>query len=381
MERIKENAVKIIVSTILAAAGFGISAAFMFSLNAPNYGVGIVMGVTLVCYLYGLPAAIYAFVISMSATYYWLVEPSGSWQMANYADAMRILTLFITLIVTVAIVMLLRAAEHRAQTKNRQLELTSKELRETQSQLVDALQHERHIASNLQKAFLPTIPQRVGDFILAATYEAGSTEAEIGGDFYDVFTHCNGKFSLAIGDASGKGLQAARQAIAAKYGLRFCSAECGHPSECLKSLNSLLTQDPDFSGFVTLFYGILDTENRILTYCTGGHEPPIIYRNKTGEIQRLKPTGRFVGILPGDEGFSEETIRLHEGDNLFMFTDGFTEAAGTDGLLGWRGLANMLSIHAEMITPDKLKKMVNAAREYAGGAFRDDAAAILLCVD
>jgi serine phosphatase RsbU (regulator of sigma subunit) len=389
-------------SVLFGVVGFLLAVAFLHLLGAPNFALGIVIAVTAVCYLYGLGPAVISFLLSVAGVSIWLIEPSGVFWTRTVSDWMRLVTVVLTTSVTCGLVLLLRSAQHSLQGQNLQIQEQSEELqtqneelqamneelqsmteelRETQEQLVEALRHETQIAQTLQKAFLSVVPDKIGDYVVAAAYHAGSDEAQIGGDFYDIYELADGRLTLAIGDASGKGLHAARQAVAAKYGLRFCASECDSPAICLRRLNDLLTRDHDFSGFVTLFYGILDPAEQMLTYCTGGHEPPMIYRERTGEIIRLKSTGRFVGILPGGV-FTEEKIRLESGDRLFLFTDGLSEARDKVDFLGFKGLAEVLAEHAvDNDTSVTLRNVIEKAKDYAGGRLKDDAAAVLLCVN
>jgi len=82
--------------------------------------------------------------------------------------------------------------------------------------------------------------------------------------------------------------------------------------------------------FATMFFGILDPETGILYYVNGGHEPPIILDKEGKVIQRLMPTGPAVGMFP-EMPFSTEQIKLNEGDFLFGFTDGTTDAKDVSG--------------------------------------------------
>ena len=77
--------------------------------------------------------------------------------------------------------------------------------------------------------------------------------------------------------------------------------------------------------FVTLFYGVLDNETRTLTYVNAGHNPPLVLRKKTGEIEELNLTGVAVGALD-DAEYTQEVLQLSPGDVIVLYTDGITEA-------------------------------------------------------
>ncbi len=415
-------------TALLVVAGIAVSAGFKFALGAPNYGLGIVLAATTACYLYGIRAALITWFLTSVGVLLLLIPPMLSVHVDGRDEWIRLLTVLLTSAVTCAIVLRLRETERKVrvqnerldsqneelqaqneelqvlteelhtteeelrdrnkildvqneelQAQNEELETISEELREAEADLSRALARESRIARSLQAAFLPSVPRSIGRFEVATSYEAGSHEAEIGGDFYDMVDLGDGRFSVSIGDASGKGLDAARQAIAAKYGLRFAQFIGRSPAQCLSILNDKLVKDRDFSGFVTLFHGVVDAQEMVLTYCTGGHEPPLVLRKGTGECVRLEPTGRFVGYIPGGK-FEEETVKLEPGDRILMFTDGLTEARKGQELLGSEGLQRMLSEVSSSSADAALMEIVDRAREYAGGKFIDDAAAILISV-
>ena len=76
--------------------------------------------------------------------------------------------------------------------------------------------------------------------------------------------------------------------------------------------------------FATLFFGVIDPTNGSMAYINAGHEPLVIV-NKAGITNRLHPTGPAVGLMPG-AAYATKTIQFQQGDILFGFTDGVTEA-------------------------------------------------------
>jgi transposase len=83
--------------------------------------------------------------------------------------------------------------------------------------------------------------------------------------------------------------------------------------------------------FVTMFYVVLDSVNRVVTYASAGHNPMILYRGGSDATYFLKPKGIPVGIdVPDAELFkrtiSVERLTLKQDDLLVIYTDGITEA-------------------------------------------------------
>jgi hypothetical protein len=83
--------------------------------------------------------------------------------------------------------------------------------------------------------------------------------------------------------------------------------------------------------FVTAYYIILDSRERMISFASAGHNPMILFRGKSKETFYLNPPGFPVGItLPDINLFSNtikaDRIRLHPDDILVIYTDGITEA-------------------------------------------------------
>ncbi len=187
-----------------------------------------------------------------------------------------------------------------------------------------ALSHELDVARDMQASVLPrsfpsTDRYKTHGFMIPAK--------EVGGDFYDFFALGEDRFGVAIGDVSGKGIAAALFMMACRTLLRSRALEGGAPQQCLGYVNDQLSEDNENCMFVTLFYGVLDTQSGAFDYCNGGHNPPrVVHRD--GQVLPL-PTTRDValGVLPGHE-FNHDTLQLQADDTLFLYTDGVTEAEG-----------------------------------------------------
>ena len=95
--------------------------------------------------------------------------------------------------------------------------------------------------------------------------------------------------------------------------------------------------------FITAFEGVLDLATGDFTYVNAGHEIPYLYRKGEGFVpHKIRPG--FV--LAGMEGmkYHAGSIRLQEGDKIFQYTDGVTEAMDQAGsLYGSQRLVEVLN--------------------------------------
>lgn len=241
-----------------------------------------------------------------------------------------------------------------------------------------AYQREHRIAETLQRSFMPLIPTGVHDFDVAHEYRPAMKEAELGGDFYDFFPIDNQRYGIVIGDVAGKGLSAAVDAVMSKYVLRAYVSEDQDPAHAMARLNDTLSGAVEPGSFITLIYGILDTDACSLVFACAGHEPPALYIDRQNTVQFHKPSGRAVGVFP-NETYETEEIRFDEGDCLLLYTDGVSEARRDGGFFGESGIAaGMARCSSEPSTQRLLDHLLQDILDFADGRARDDIAMLAI---
>jgi len=187
-----------------------------------------------------------------------------------------------------------------------------------EKRLASELASARAVQDRLVPAQLPLLP----GLHLDATYIPA---AEVGGDFYQVFSQSDDSALVIIGDVSGKGLKAAMTGTLVLGALRSLAQENLFPAQTLFRLNAQLAMSSD-GGFVTCLCARIAADGR-LTLANAGHLAP--YRN--GEEISVQ-SGLPLGIAP-DAAYSESTIRLVPNDYLTFLSDGVVEAQSTSGEL------------------------------------------------
>ncbi len=181
----------------------------------------------------------------------------------------------------------------------------------------------RAIADTLQKALL-VMPDRVDGIEFGCLYHSATEAAEVGGDFYDLFELEEGKVGLAIGDISGKGLEAATLNSFVKSTIRAYVYEYESPALIMSRVNEALAKTSAPSVFASAFFGILDTASGMLKYCNAGHPPPLLVRGAS-DADFLQVSSPVIGAFSGMEYSGGEAL-LKPGDLLFLYTDGAIEA-------------------------------------------------------
>jgi serine phosphatase RsbU (regulator of sigma subunit)/PAS domain-containing protein len=237
------------------------------------------------------------------------------------------------------------------------------------------------IADSLQASLLPAALPELPGVELAAAYVA-ATDAEgieVGGDFYDVYPSPAG-WGLAIGDVCGKGEEAAAVTAAARHAIRVLAHWNADPADVLRRANEVL-QTTEFDGrFVTACAGFLqwDQDTLQVRMATAGHPGQIIIR-ADGRVEPLAGGGIALGLFPAAE-MDAEDIELDDGDMLFMFTDGVTEARSPDMEYFEDRLPGELARLAGRSAAEVVSAMQALVLEFSQNELRDDVTMLVLRV-
>lgn len=186
------------------------------------------------------------------------------------------------------------------------------------------LEQEIDIASEIQRKILPRIPEKVLGHTIAAYNRPAK---EVGGDFYDFGMVGESKYSVLVADVSGKGIPAALFMGSSRNIVRAEARINSQPGHLLQNSNRYIYEDSEHGMFITMFYMLVDTHNRLITYSSAGHNEQLLIKGSTGEVIRMKASGIPLGLLPDSE-YEEKVLFYEDGDLILMFTDGILEYLG-----------------------------------------------------
>lgn len=233
---------------------------------------------------------------------------------------------------------------------------------------------EHDIAETLQQALL-AVPDRVPGIELAHAYRSASETARVGGDFYDVFEIEHRLVGVLIGDVAGKGLEAAVLTSLLKNTVRAHATTLGAmPASVLELTNKVVYKDTLPESFATVFFGVLDLESGSLVYCNAGHTTAAVIRSG-GRSVRLPSISTVIGAFL-EARFEQAEIVLGDGDTLFTYTDGLTEAREGGRLFGEERLFDILSGQAGVEPAQLVGAVMESVGAFAPSGLSDDLAVL-----
>ena len=237
------------------------------------------------------------------------------------------------------------------------------------------LQKELQVAQEIQQMLLPSDFPQVEGFEIASYYEAAK---EVGGDLFDFVEVDDDTVGIIVADVSGKGVPGSLIMTMIRTAIRLESRGNKNPADVLARVNQFVADDMKRGMFVTMFYVILDSRERIIHYASAGHNPMILYRGSTKQTYYLNPTGFPVGIqLPDLELFAKtiksESIRLREDDILVLYTDGITEAMNSKReLYREERFLDSIRRNAHLDVGEFVEAINRELKQFTGGAPQND---------
>lgn len=181
---------------------------------------------------------------------------------------------------------------------------------------------ERHVATALQEASLPTELPQLEHMSFDASYRAGSSEATIGGDWYDAFVLRDGRVALTVGDVLGSGLKAAVIMTKLRQAMQSAALIVADPNVMLDAAEQTLRlHAPD--GIATAIAAIFDPTALTLCLASAGHPGPAV-RYRDGTIEEIAVPGILLGLR--DHPDEVQSCQLAAGDTVVFYTDGLVEA-------------------------------------------------------
>ena len=201
-------------------------------------------------------------------------------------------------------------------------------------------EQEMHIATEIQKNFLPAeLPVRP-DLTFAAQYRPAM---DVGGDFYDVYEVGPDELYFVVGDVAGKGVPAALLMAQSLSILRLILSPGITPADVLARWNENLCRRSLRGLFVTALVGRIVPSLRQVEMASAGHCTPWIVRDRAVDEVDVA-SGPPMAILPAVR-YAGSTVSLAPGEWLTVYTDGLTDSrslAGEGAQLGSAGARRLL---------------------------------------
>ncbi|MEE6264699.1 PP2C family protein-serine/threonine phosphatase [Streptomyces noursei] len=262
----------------------------------------------------------------------------------------------------------------RAQSMEAELYVRARELQRLNDELRAAHARERQVAVTLQEAMLHS-PDLARHEDVAVRYLPAVGSLNVCGDWYDAVDLADGRFTVAVGDVVGHGLEAATVMGMLRSALSAASRAVSGPAQALEVLG-LYARSVEGALATTAVTALIDTRSKLIVYSSAGHPPPVLV--SAGGACRLldQATDPPLGARPEHVPRPQAGCAYRTGDTLVLYTDGLIERRDEDIDAGLGQLTAALA-DLSRLSPQRLADAVLARLGVSGGA-RDDVALVVV---
>ncbi|HLJ95066.1 MAG TPA: SpoIIE family protein phosphatase [Gemmataceae bacterium] len=163
---------------------------------------------------------------------------------------------------------------------------------------------------------------------------------QLGGDMFSYHWLDADHLAIYLLDVSGHGVGSSLLAVSVANLLASQSlpnTDCRDPGKVLARLNDIFPMEKQHGKYFTIWYGVFDRTQRMLTYSNAGHPPGLLYTGPSvaqASLHHLESVGFAAGMIEGTE-YEAQTIRLGAFARLLLYSDGVYEIARPDGSM-WK---------------------------------------------
>ncbi|MCM3598771.1 PP2C family protein-serine/threonine phosphatase [Metabacillus idriensis] len=242
-------------------------------------------------------------------------------------------------------------------------------LRDKQQEIKSEIQVALNVQQMLLETSVPTVPNLdIGAISVPAKH--------MNGDYYH-FVYDEESVSIAIADVIGKGIPAALCMSMIKYAMDSLPESRRSPSRVLENLNRVVEHNVDPSMFITMFYGMYDTETHEFIYGSAGHEPGFYYSAKEDCFHDMNTKGLVLGIDQSIK-YKQYSRIVEKGDMIVLLSDGVTESKTNEEFIERDFITNLIKKYSDLNAQGIVDNIYKDFLQMQDFELRDDFTLIIL---
>jgi phosphoserine phosphatase RsbU/P len=248
------------------------------------------------------------------------------------------------------------------------------------------MQRDLEAAARIQQSLLPGSIPAISGVDIAWSYRPSE---ELGGDTLNIIRLDDTTIALYLLDVSGHGVPASLLSFTLAHTLSSFPEQSflfdiigkkhrpANPATVAARLNQRFQLDLVAPQYFTMFYALIDEQNKLLRCIVAGH-PPIVVVRSDGSSELLYANGPPIGVTENIE-FVEQNIPLKPGDRVFAYTDGLSEAFSPDGKqLGFERIREAVISSRKEPLKNSVRELELLAEKWTNGDPQDDVSVLAI---
>lgn len=237
------------------------------------------------------------------------------------------------------------------------------------------LQQSADIAAEIQRTI---VPKKLPQFPLFALGSFSSPALGVSGDYYDVMQTRKDRLVCVVGDVAGKGVSAALIMVMIRSILHLITNTDRDIATVLDWVNRGITGQIDMDHYATLGIVALNLETGDMEYANANHQPLMIYRKATNEVELVELKSVPIGVERGST-YQRLSLKLGDGDIVALYTDGVVEALNESGKqFGRKNLSQALIKYRDLAPKEITNKIKNDLEVFSGSVRQHDDQTVLV---
>jgi len=221
-------------------------------------------------------------------------------------------------------------------------------------------------ARKLQLSMLPKVVPEFPGYDIAVFMR---TATEVGGDYYDFTRGEESMLNVAIGDATGHGMQAGTIVTLMK-GLFLSDASrldiTAFFNRCSRAIKEIRM------GRLFMAFTLVKLKGNSVSLSSAGMPPAYLYRKNDGSVEEILLKGMPLGAMENFPYLLHET-EMRSGDVLLLLTDGLPEQKNTaEEMFDYARVQHEFAGVATRSPDDIIAHLVKAGESWMNGANQED---------
>ena len=227
-------------------------------------------------------------------------------------------------------------------------------------------------ARRLQLSMLPKEVPHLPQYDIAVVMK---TATEVGGDYYDFSLAQDGTLNVAIGDATGHGMQAGTivtlmKGLFVSDASRFDIQTFFH--HCSKAIKDIRL------GRLFMAFTLVRLKGNSVYLSSAGMPPVYLYRERDGTVEEILLKGMPLGAMKNFP-YSLHEMKLERGDTLLLLSDGLAEQKNArDEMFDYARIQSAFAEVGSRMPDDIIAHLVKAGESWMHGAIQDDDITLLV---